>query len=124
MEVQMAKYRQLKISVDPALAEAFKDACSKSGVSMASELTGFMRSRSGSEACGAPAVKAVDIASTRGHRRKAVRDAVAQLGYILAAEESYRDRIPENLMGSEAYEAADRAVNALEQAIDILSEAF
>lgn len=102
----MAKYRQLKISVDPALAEAFKDACSKSGVSMAS------------------AVKAVDIASTRGHRRKAVRDAVAQLGYILAAEESYRDRIPENLMGSEAYEAADRAVNALEQAIDILSEAF
>jgi hypothetical protein len=120
----MAKYKQLKISVDSALAESFKDACRRSGVSMASELSGFMRSRSGPIARDAPAGQNADIVSTRGHRRKAVRGMVIQLGYILAAEESYRDRIPENLIGSEPYEAAEKAVDALEQAIDLLSEAF
>jgi hypothetical protein len=120
----MAKYKQLKISADPALVGLFKDACRKSGVSMASELSGFMLSRSGAVAHNAPAGQKADIVSTRGHRRKAVRGMVTQLGHILAAEESYRDRIPENLTGSEAYEAADRAIDVLEQAIGLLSEAF
>jgi hypothetical protein len=120
----MDRYKQLKISVDPDLAASFKDACRKSGVSMASELSGFMRSRSGPISRDAPAGQDAGIVSTRGHRRKAVRNMVIQLGHILAAEESYRDRSPENLTGGEAYELADRAVESLGQAIELLSEAF
>ena len=33
-------------------------------------------------------------------------------------EEEYRDNMPENLQGSEKYEAADAAVSAMEEALD------
>ncbi|WP_122927955.1 hypothetical protein [Sphingobium sp. LF-16] len=39
---------------------------------------------------------------------------------IRADEESYRDAIPENMQGSERYEAADAAVDALTSAQDDL----
>lgn len=42
---------------------------------------------------------------------------------IMSEEEDYRDNIPENLQGSERYEMADTAVNALSCAIDSISEA-
>ena len=51
--------------------------------------------------------------------------------YIQADEEEYRDNIPENLQGSQRYELADAAVdnldsayNALEEAINYLTEAM
>ena len=37
-----ANYRQIKVSVDPAMAAAFREACAAAGVSMASVLTNYM----------------------------------------------------------------------------------
>ena len=43
---------------------------------------------------------------------------------ILEAEEAYKDAIPENPQGSIRYEAADRAVGSLVDAVNALEEAF
>ena len=37
-------------------------------------------------------------------------------------EEEYRDNMPENLQGSEKYEAADAAVSAMEEALDAIPD--
>jgi hypothetical protein len=123
----MTEYKQLKISVDPSLAAAFKTVCRKSGTSMAHELSTFMRSKidSGATLCDLSDTETgMVLVSTRAHRRKATASVVSQIECILIAEESYRDRIPENLKGSDAYEVADQAVDSLEQAIALLTEAF
>ena len=39
-------------------------------------------------------------------------------------EEEYRDNMPENLQGSERYEAADAAVDNMSSAVDALDEAI
>ena len=116
----MAKTRQLKISVEPAVADAFKAACAASGVSMASELTRFMRGHTGVPAT----AKAHDRTSTRGRRRKTVREAVSLLNAVAEAEEAYLDAIPESFSGGSAHDAAQAAVEALEEAISILEGAF
>lgn len=41
---------------------------------------------------------------------------------IMGDEECYRDNIPENLQGSERYEAADNACDALQNAYDGIDE--
>ena len=116
----MAKTRQLKISVEPGVADAFKAACAASGVSMASELSRFMRGHAGAPAT----AKAHDRTSTRGRRRKTVREAISLLNAVAEAEEAYRAAIPENLSGGSAHDAAQAAVEALEEAISILEGAF
>jgi hypothetical protein len=120
----MSEYKQVKISVDPAVAAAFKIACSAAGVSMASELSRFMRSRAGELESMPARDAALDRVSTRGLRRKAVKAVIARLERIRDAEESYCGRIPENLAQGSAFEAAEQAVSDLEQAINLLSEAF
>jgi len=116
----MAKTRQLKVSVEPAVADAFKTACTASGVSMASELSRLMIERAR-----IPATKKTsDKTSTRARRRKAVREATALLHAIAEAENGYRENIPGNLSGGSAYDAAQAAVDALEEAISILEGAF
>ena len=47
-----------------------------------------------------------------------------KLESILADEENYRDNIPENLQGSERYETADEACDALSNAVDSVDEIF
>lgn len=39
-------------------------------------------------------------------------------------EEDYRDNIPENLQGSERYEAADAACDSLRDAYDMITDAL
>lgn len=67
-------------------------------------------------------------------RRKQIQDVIERLGTlqgemeslmediesIQADEEEYRDNMPENLQGSERYEIADAACDALESAKDSL----
>ena len=66
---------------------------------------------------------AADI-STRPKRRRAVSLIVDALISICNAETAYRDRIPENLMDSDAYAAADESIDSLTDAIDALMSAF
>jgi flagellar biosynthesis chaperone FliJ len=47
-----------------------------------------------------------------------------ELKEIMDEEEEYRDNMPENLQGSERYEIADEACNAMQTAIDSLGEAM
>jgi hypothetical protein len=113
-------YLQIKVSVENELGVEFKDYCRKSGVSIAGELSGFMRSCVGAVA---PERKKTDN-GTRRQRRKEVLQIISRLEDICCREEIYRDRIPENLQGAEAYELAEQCVSTLEEAIGLLREAY
>ena len=120
----MALLRQLKVSVDHDLAESFKLACANAGVSMAAELSALMAARVGAMT-GLP-VKADRFAGydTRAKRRHHVGQIVAQLESIMGYEDAYKAHIPENLQAGPAYENAEIAVDSLEQAIDLLHDAY
>lgn len=64
-------------------------------------------------------------------RRKALDEVISKieeakelLENLQAEEEEYRDNTPENLQGSERYEAADAAVDNMSSAVDALDEAI
>lgn len=64
-------------------------------------------------------------------RRKALDEVISKieeakelLENLQAEEEEYRDNMPENLQGSERYEAADAAVDNMSSAVDALDEAL
>ena len=116
------EYKQVKVRADPEVAALFKAACSASGVSMASELTKFMAERT--DAMKSANNKAIDRITNRGGRRRETKLIVGRLEEIRDAEEAYMLAIPENLQNGPAYEAAENAVDLLEQAIGLLQEAF
>ena len=120
----MALYRQLKVSVDQDLAESFKHVCYNAGVSMAAELSAFMAARAGVMS-GLPD-KADKLAGydTRAKRRHHVGCIITQLESIMSYEDAYKARIPDNLQSGPAYENAELAVDSLEQAIDLLKDAY
>ena len=113
-------YVQVKVSVHPEIAEAFKEKCKAKDVSIASEITRFMR-----EQCGKPHVlKTALKVSTRQQRRKAITVLNEQLGAIIDAESLYIKNIPENLRNSVRYETATQSVQALQDAINSLNAAY
>jgi len=116
-EGSAGRYKQIKISVDPAVASAFKNACAALNVSMASVLSRFMADFSN--------LSAVDVLSpayaTRKQRRAAVQIIAEQLEKIKVCEENYRDRIPENLQNSVVYDRADAFASSLDEAIEVLA---
>ncbi len=64
-------------------------------------------------------------------RRKALDEVISKieeakelLENLQVEEEEYRDNMPENLKGSERYEAADAAVDNMSSAVDALDEAI
>ena len=64
-------------------------------------------------------------------RRKALDEVISKieeakelLENLQAEEEEYRDNMPEDLQGSERYEAADAAVDNMSSAVDALDEAI
>ena len=109
-----AHYTQVKVSVQPEIAAEFKKKCQAKGVSMASEISRFMSREN----------KKSDICSTRKRRRKALFSAIAQLEEIRDAEKQYWDNIPITLQNGPAYEAAEQAVSALEEALELLYHAY
>jgi len=115
-------YTQLKVSVSPELAAAFKAKCISEGVSMASEISRFMTAKT--SGVSNPPVVSASSYGTRQKRRKAISKMIAMLTDIKDAEQGYVDRIPVNLQGSDLYEAAEETVGILEDAADMLSEAY
>ena len=113
-------YTQIKVSVQPKIAEAFKRKCKSDGVSIASEITRFMR-----EQCDHPRPsEQVLTVSTRQQRRKALSKLVKQLEKIMDAESQYLENIPENLQNSIRYEAASQSIQAIQDAIDNLDTVY
>ena len=125
-----AHYTQLKISVNPETAASFKAACAAAGVSMASVIVKFMNEYSNTLSHDKPPTKVssqsvpTDAFSTRKKRRVAVKAIISQMEQLALAEECYRDRIPENLQGSQTYDAADQSVAVMHEVIDLLSEVY
>ena len=116
-----AHYTQVKISVKPDLAAAFKATCSVANVSMAHMLSRFM-----AEFCDFEVINdkpLIDV-STRGKRRKIIHSIVQQVECVKVAEETYRDNIPANLQSSIVFDNADQCVSLLEEAIDLLNSAY
>jgi hypothetical protein len=113
-------YTQVKVSVSPNLAAAFKAACSASGVSMAAVLSKHMAEYAfGKAGQGRPPRYA-----TRRQRRAAVSRMAQQLAAVKEAEETYMDNIPENLQGSVNYENAEQAVSLMDEALDALDAIY
>jgi hypothetical protein len=114
-------YTQLKVSVSPELAAAFKAKCIGEGVSMASEITRFMTAKTSG---GRPLAPSSLPYETRQKRRKAISKMILALEDIMACEQGYLDRIPANLQTSSLYDAAVETVEVLVDALDKLSEAY
>jgi hypothetical protein len=113
-------YTQIKVSVEPEVAAAFKRACAASNVSMAAVLTQFMTEYSNA----APKRAPEPDYSARRVRRAAMTRIVRQMEQIMSAEEQYRDNIPENLQGSVVFEKADDCVSLLEEALELLGSIY
>jgi hypothetical protein len=109
-----AHYVQVKVSIAPEIAIAFKSACFSAGKSMASVLSGFMAEYS---LIAPDKSKTVDITSTRRKSRNYVNCMKRQLEEIREAEERCHDNIPENLRNSEAFEITENIILCLEEAI-------
>ena len=116
-----ANYKQVKVSVKPEIATAFKDACESANVSMASEISQFMSHYSNT--CANKAGYSPDL-STRRKRRTAVSSIIKQLERIKDNEERCRDNIPDNLQGSAAFDNAEQCIDLLCEAIDLLESAY
>ena len=114
------RYTQMKVSVPPGLASAFKKTCAASDVSMRSVPIGFM-----ADYCKIDIDKKNGVdCSTRKLRRAAIEKIIRKLHGIRDAEEEYRNRIPLNLQGSIVYENADETVALLDEAIESLLSAY
>ena len=109
-------YTQVKVSVDPQVAESFKQACKASGISMAKVLTDFMAKYGGGDA----AKPTADL-STKRQRRAAVAKVIQRLERIKTAQECCQSRMPESLQNSDAFESANQWISALDDAIEILA---
>ena len=114
-------YKQVKISVKPEAAAAFKAACEAAGVSMASELSLFMNQYSG--ACSNKGGYSPGL-STKRMRRAAVANTVQLLERIKSNEERCRDNIPENLQGGPAFDNAEQSISLLDEAIELLESVY
>jgi len=111
-----AKPAQVKVSVDPEVAAAFKAACAAASIPMAAELSRFMADY----AKGSVKRKAAPDYATRRKRRAAITRILAELEQIKAAEEGLIDNAPENLRDAPIYETAEEYIEALDEAIELL----
>ena len=114
-------YTQVKVSVLPQIAAAFKEKCLQDGVSMASEISRFMGGQAKANINKKPKA---DPYGTRQRRRKALYSLITQLEGILDAEQDYWWNIPINMQNGERYAAAEQAVSAMEEALDTLHQAY
>jgi len=117
-----ANYKQLNLSISHELYEKFQDECKKRGISMRTVVVEFLNSCVGANSPTRER-KSIDYGS-RHQRRKAVKTMTKQLELIRNAEETYMENIPENLRSSSRYEAAEQAIEKLEEAISLLDSAF
>ena len=114
-------HAQVKICVKSEIAAGFKSKCMADGVSMASRIIEFMETEVGKPTLKQPAADAV---FTRGQRRKAIKSILGLLDKILVMETLYMDNIPDNLRNSIVYERAEQAISSIEDAINLLTDAY
>jgi len=62
--------------------------------------------------------------ATRRARRDAIKIIVAHIAAIREAEQSCLDKVPENFQSSESFEIGERAVETLDEIIDLLGDVF
>jgi len=62
--------------------------------------------------------------TSKRQRRAAIKAILNQLKMIKAAEERSLGNVPENLRSSPAFEAAEESISALDDALDILANAY
>jgi hypothetical protein len=121
------RYTQVKVSINPDVAAAFKATCECNEVSMAKAMTTLMSEYSGLVRLKEQAIKSGskgDRFGTRRKRRKELDNVLVILEMIKEGEEEYRSNIPENLQNSVRYDAADHCIDTLENAITDLSDAY
>ena len=122
-----ANYAQVKVSVRPDIADAFKAACAAAGISMAGELSRFMAEYA---VMTTPAktvsmkTKETDSVSTMKKRRNTVRAVKALLEQVKDAEEQFIGNAPENLQNAPIYEKAGEYVEVLENIIEQLGDIY
>jgi len=118
-----AHYSQVKVSVKPDVAANFKAACAAKGVSMAAALSDFMLSYA-DPASISKHKSDTNPYATRRKRRDTLVSINTQIIHLIAAEESYRDSVPENLNGSKWYEASEQSASLLQDSLDILLDVY
>jgi hypothetical protein len=114
-------YTQVKVSLKPEAAAAFKAACAASNETIAGVLSKFME-----QYCKTAAPKggySPDLSSRR-QRRTAVRSLICQLERIRDGEEQYMNNIPDNLQGSSVFDRAEQCISLLNDAIELLEMAY
>jgi hypothetical protein len=122
-----ANYVQIKVSVRPNIADAFKTTCAANGVSIAGALSQFMAGYAAAAATNkafGTKTEAADSVSTMKKRRKAVRSVAALLEQVRDAEERFIANAPENLQCAPIYETAEQYVSVLDDVIEQLGEIY
>ena len=114
-------YVQMKISIAPGIAAAFKAKCAASGVSVTSELTRLMGGKSANRRIQKPNA---DMYRTRRLRRSSLEVLIEHIEAMRDAEQYYLDAMPDNLGTSPMHDAAEEIVSALDDALDSLYGAF
>jgi ribosomal protein L34E len=114
-------YAQIKVSINPEIAEAFKASCTAAGVSIAGVLSKFMAEYSKTPIKQKPPT---DPYGTRRKRRNAAKAILTQMEQLALAEERCRDNIPDSFQNSKTYEDSDQSVDTLNEIIDLLREAY
>ena len=118
-----ANYVQIKASVRPEIAAAFKAACAAAGVSMAGALSRLMAEYAAVEAAGqAAGMKTgdADSVSTMKKRRNTVRAVTMLLEQVRDAEELFIGNAPDNLQSAPVYASAGEYVSVLDDVIEQL----
>ena len=105
----------MKFTIESDIVSAFKAKCASEGVSMASVIRLWMKTRQ-------PARDVKARISTRPGRKGTVAEYVGLLNAVLEMEEQYRDLIPEQF--TQRYETADHACGQIEDAIGLLEDAY
>ena len=122
-----ARYVQVKVSVRPEIAEAFKAACAGADVSMAGELSRFMAEYAAVTIARQAAntkTEGADSVSTMKKRRKTVRAVARLLEQVRDAEERFIGNAPENLRSAPIYENAEQYASVLDDVIERLGEIY
>jgi len=114
-------YQQVKISIKPETAAAFKAACIAAGTSMASAMSALMLKYAEQEIENQKPTVKVKTLNDRRKTTAIVRDIIAA---ILDAEEMYVENTPENLCNTARYDMAVERVDKLQELLDSIEEVY
>lgn len=116
-------YKQLKFSLHPEIADAFKSACAERGLSMASVISQFMCDYSDIHHTNAIKLEPDKLASRR-LREKAMYAVITTITAIYNKEAESLAKIPVNFRDSDAYTETERIAEALETALEFAKDVY